>query len=123
MHEYSLVRALFGEVDKLVATAGEVLVKEVRVQVGPLSAVEPLLLCSAFTNLVPRSSIPDAELIVTEVPLTAECLACGHGCEIIGFRFRCPRCESTRLRVTGGDIMLLESITVEPRHAAPEILS
>ena len=120
MHEYSLVRALFGEVEKLASTSGKGIVTEVRVQIGPLSGVEPLLLCSAFADLVPHSAIPAAELIVAEVPLTADCLDCGQECEVAEFRFRCPHCKATRLRVTGGDAMVLENITMEPCLAAPE---
>lgn len=115
MHEYSLVRALLREVDKLLTSAGDVIVTGVRVQIGPLSGVEPLLLTSAFAKLAANSSIPQAELNIEEVPLTAVCRECGLECEIADLCFRCPHCQATSLRVTRGDAMLLDNILVEPR--------
>lgn len=123
MHEHSLVRALFREVEKLVYSAGDVNVTEVRVQVGPLAGVEPLLLASAFSQLAPQSSMPEAELVIEEVALTAKCLDCGQKCEIHDFRFQCPHCQSKRLQVTAGDCMLLRDVTFEslgsPAGVAP----
>lgn len=121
MHEYSLVRALLREVKKLSATAGDVIVTQVRIQIGPLSGVEPELLLTAFANLAPKSSMPEAELFIEEVPLMAECSECGTECEIVKYRFLCTQCYATRMRVTSGDTMLLESIGVQPLSSEAQV--
>jgi len=121
MHEYSLVRALLREVEKLMAKAGDVIVTEVRIQIGPLSGVEPQLLLTAFANLAPDSSLPEAELFIKEVPLMAECSECGSECEIVNFRFQCTHCHATRMRVTSGDTMLLESIGVQSQSSEAQV--
>ncbi len=120
MHEYSLIRALFAEVDKLVATPTDVVI-QVNIQIGPLAGVEPMLLSSAFDDLAPDSSIPEAQLVINEVGLTAKCLDCDRNCEVKHFQFRCPHCHATRLRITGGDAVLLEDIVVETRDTLNEV--
>ena len=68
MHEFSLVRSLLEQVDRLVIEQGGRAAVEVRVEIGPLSGVEPLLVKAAFTQLN-----GDATLIIDEVPLTTRC--------------------------------------------------
>ena len=49
MHEMSLARCLLAQVGHLVEAHGGGTVRSIRVQLGPLSGVEPLLLASAFS--------------------------------------------------------------------------
>jgi hydrogenase nickel incorporation protein HypA/HybF len=116
MHEASLVKALLEQVDRLVSEHDAAAIEEVRVRIGPLSGVEPLLVTAAFERLAPAGAI----LVVDEVPLTARCRDCDELFELTQFRFRCPQCESTDVDVIEGDVFMLESITirrVEPLEA------
>ena len=66
MHEFSLVRSLLEQVGRIVTSQGGRAAVEVRVEIGPLSGVEPLLVKAAFAQLA-----GDGTLIIDEVPLTA----------------------------------------------------
>ncbi len=112
MHERSLVQALIRQVDQVVAENGGGRVAEVRVQVGPLSGVEPLLLRSAFEHCAPATCAANAKLVIDEVPLTAVCEECDHAFELADYRFRCPRCGAKSVRVTQGDDFQLLSVTM-----------
>jgi hydrogenase nickel incorporation protein HypA/HybF len=108
VHEVSLVRSLLEQVNHIVAEQGGRAAVEVRVEIGPLSGVEPLLVREAFTQLD-----GDGTLIIEEVPLVARCDSCDIEFEVENFRFVCPRCESRETRVIRGDAFRLMSVTVD----------
>jgi len=121
MHEQSFVQALIRQVDQVVAENGGGRVAEIRVQVGLLSGVEPLLLRSAFEQCAPSTCAFHARLVIDEVPLTAVCEGCDHIFELVDYRFRCPRCEAKSVRVTQGDEFQLVSVTIGRAEPAGEI--
>ena len=120
MHEHSLVRTLLGQVDRLCKTHGGVSVLEVRVQIGPLSGVEPLLVASAFERLQDGTSAADAELVINEVPLEVQCPHCGQESEIRDFCFRCQRCGHDNVRIVRGDEFQLVSVKLDSIDPYPQ---
>ena len=121
MHERSLVLALIRQTEQVVAENGGGCVSEIRVQVGPLSGVEPLLLQSAFTQCKPEIWNDRVQLVIEEVLLTAECRQCAHSFVIDDFHFRCPLCESDSVRVTQGDQFQLVSVTIDQIDPVPKV--
>ena len=125
MHEVSLVRSLLEQVDHIVTSQGGRAAVEVRVEIGPLSGVEPLLVKAAFAQLAGsrsrETSIRTREacsentptLIIDEVPLTARCQSCHAEFELEHFRFVCPHCDSRETSVVRGDAFRLMSVTVD----------
>lgn len=111
MHERSLARNILAQAEAIAAQQAGGRVREVRVQAGPLSGVEPLLLQSAFEELAHRAG-GTARLVVEEVPLVARC-PCGCEFEVVGFDFLCPRCGDGLARVIQGEDLQLVSITVD----------
>ncbi len=113
MHEFSLVRSLLEQVDRIVVSNHGRTAVEVRVELGPLSGVEPLLVKEAFTQLVAASHHRDAVLVIDEVPLTARCQSCHTEFELEGFRFLCPNCDSRETSVIRGDKFRLMDVTID----------
>jgi hydrogenase nickel incorporation protein HypA/HybF len=111
MHETSLVRSLLAQVDELCAAHGGDSIQEVRVELGPLSGVEPLLMADAFNRQRGDwAAAATAKLIVDRVPLEVRCLACGNGFQPARFNFRCPGCQSGDTKIVRGDGVLLQCI-------------
>lgn len=110
MHEQSLVRSLLKQVELLRCEHDGDSVSEVRVEKGPLSGVESLLLSSAFELLSTGTAAEDATLVIDEVPLMAKCKSCGREFEINNFVFRCPFCSGS-VKVTRGDEFHLISVS------------
>ena len=123
MHERSLAQALIRQVDRIVAENGGGRAAEVRVQVGPLSGVEPLLLQTAFEHCARETSAESASLLIDEVPLTAVCDACDRTFEIADYRFRCRHCAAESVRVTQGDGLLLVSVAIRAVEPAEGVAS
>lgn len=112
MHEASLMRALLKQVAALADEHGGLAIDEIRVRLGPLSGVEPLLLRSAFEQLAPDSAAAGARLEIEEVSLLVRCDDCEAEFEPDGFRFHCLACDSGRTRIIQGDAMILESVAL-----------
>ncbi len=118
MHEQSLVRNLLSQVDEIRRKHDAQRVTEVRVGVGPLSGVEPLLLASAFDLLKSGTAAASAVLIVDEASLLAKCDACDCDFEIEGFRFRCPTCNGSVKVVSGNQCQLVSVDVSKERNTA-----
>ena len=113
MHETSLVRSLLRQVGELLVKHGGSCVETIRVEIGPLSGVERLLVESAFSQIVESTACRGADLVVEEIPLAAVCRECTAEFEVEQFRFLCPCCDSGRVRITGGDQFRLLDVTIE----------
>lgn len=122
MHEKSLVHVLLKQVDAIRRQHQAERVTAVRVEVGPLSGVEPLLLASAFEELVPESTSSGANLVIDEVALLGQCKSCGCEFEVLDFVFRCPTCGGN-VRVTRGDEFQLVSVAVQRGEPTQELAS
>lgn len=118
MHEFSLVECLLDEVVPAIAAEGDVILREVHVECGPLSGVDPVLMETAFDVLAPERIGADCRLVIEPVPLGAECEACGRHFEPTLFDFRCAVCASEKTRVTQGDALILKRIVLEERAPA-----
>ena len=113
MHEASLVRTLLRKVTDLLAEHQGDSVETIIVELGPLSGVEPLLVQSAFDQLVSQSPLAGAQLMINEIPLEAKCRECQALFEVESFRFLCPTCGATNVQVVRGDEFRLLSITIQ----------
>lgn len=113
MHERSLVQTLLNQVQQIVDAEGGGVVKEIQVQVGDLSGVEPLLFESAFAELVTEWFSQECRLVLDIVPVKAECRLCGQCFEVQDYEFLCPACGTGPVEVIQGDQVKLMSITVD----------
>jgi hydrogenase nickel incorporation protein HypA/HybF len=111
MHESSLVRSLLDQVETIRLEQDGLAVDEVRIEIGPLSGVEPLLVSSAFSQLAPACGMNSVRLVIDEVPLSARCPKCGP-VEIELVRISCPNCGSQDVRIVSGDEVRLHSVTI-----------
>ena len=126
MHEVSLVRSLLRQAAEIAAQQGETMIEEIRIEIGPLAGVEPLLVRSAFEQLVTETAAAGttyagARLVVDDVPLQMLCRACREEFLLEGFRCECPGCGSRAVQVLRGDELQLVSITVRERAAYPSL--
>jgi hydrogenase nickel incorporation protein HypA/HybF len=103
MHEASLAQRILRQVEQIESDHPGMAALAVQVEVGPLSGVEPILLVSAFTQIVQESPRRELALTVCEVALTITCQSCHTDSDLENFQFVCPRCGSQQVRVSRGD--------------------
>ncbi len=113
MHEYSVVRSILRQVEQTVGVDVCDLVREIRVNVGEFSGVDPDLLVMAFDQVMEELGISKRRLVVHSTTLRAECGTCGIEFAPVSFVFRCPQCGATETHIVCGEELILESITLQ----------
>jgi hydrogenase nickel incorporation protein HypA/HybF len=118
MHEQSLMRTLLKQVEEIRFEYNAERVQEVRVEVGPLSGVEPMLLASAFAQLASEETVAGARFVIDEVPLLAHCESCDNRFEILDFAFRCPACRGHVTTISGDEVQLVSVSLFDTREVS-----
>ena len=114
MHEFGLCE---GVVDAVRQRAGGRRVTGVRVRFGVRHAVDEESLAQAFSMIAEGTEAAGAAVELVTVPATIDCPDCGYSGETTDLLATCPRCASNNAQISGGDEMVLESIT----YAAPTV--
>ena len=117
MHEYGVCE---GVLDAVRARAGGRKVAAIRVRFGVWHAVDAAALADAFESVAAGTEAADAAIELVTVPAQIACGACGSSADSTDLIAVCPRCASTDVELTGGDEMILESVTYVPEPAASD---
>ena len=72
MHEYSLVQAMFDQIDAVVVARGARCVRRVRVRIGTEAGVEPVLFETAYDVFRVKTICADAPLEIVAVDASDE---------------------------------------------------
>jgi hydrogenase nickel incorporation protein HypA/HybF len=72
MHEYSLVQAMFDQIGVVIDAQQAVAVHRVRVRIGALAGVDPLLFRTAYDVFRVRTPCADAPLDIVDAGATDE---------------------------------------------------
>ena len=114
MHEFGLCE---GVLDAVCQRAGGRRVTGVRVRFGVRHAVDEESLAQAFSMMAEGTEAAGAAVELMTVPATIVCPDCGFRGETTDLLAVCPRCAGANARISGGDEMVLESVT----YAAPPV--
>jgi hydrogenase nickel incorporation protein HypA/HybF len=110
MHELSLCQDLIGQVTALARKHRARSVACVRVQIGQLAGVEPLLLESAFSIARAGTVAELAEMITEVVAPRVACNACGTESEVKPSSLLCKACGGNDTRLVRGDELILARV-------------
>ncbi|MEV0590690.1 hydrogenase maturation nickel metallochaperone HypA [Nonomuraea cavernae] len=115
MHEHGMCEGL---VDLIRRQAGDREITGARVRVGTRHAVVGEAFDQAFAHAAAGTPAENAVLDLVVTPLTVTCRACGGRTESLDVLAVCPVCGGDDVDLTGGDELVLESISYreEPAH-------
>ena len=113
MHELAVCQGLMGQVEQVAMREQAVRVTRIVLQIGPLSGVEPRLLCDAFPIAAAGSLAEGAVLQVESMPIRVECSQCGAQSEATANRLICGACGDWRTRLLSGEELILQSVELE----------
>jgi len=117
VHELSLAQNIAEIAQNAAEANGTGRVVAVFVRVGELSGVVIDSLTFCFSAITAGTPLEGAALRVDRVPVRAQCRACGTGCEIRDFVFRCPACGGGDLEIVTGRELQVSHIEVEEESA------
>jgi hydrogenase nickel incorporation protein HypA/HybF len=110
MHEMSIAEGVLGIVEESARREGLQRVREVRLEIGQLAAVEIEALRFCFDAVVRGSVAEGAVLAIDEMPGTAWCFDCSETVPLAARVDPCPRCGKGRLQVNGGTEMRVKDL-------------
>lgn len=110
MHEISIAEGVLGIVEESARREGFRRVKEVRLEIGRLAAVQTEALRFCFEAVVRGSIAEGAALVIDETPGTAWCFGCAATVPVAARGDRCPRCGGAQLQVSGGTQMRVKDL-------------
>lgn len=110
MHELSVCQALVAQVESIARQHHARAVCAIRLQIGPLSGVDPDLLAHAFTVARAGTVSETAELVIERLPIRVRCGLCGAESEAAANRLLCAHCGDWHTEIVSGDEMLLTNV-------------
>ena len=88
-------------------------VKTVRLEIGPLAAVEPEALRFCFDAATRGTVAENAKLEIITTAASAWCFSCGETVTISERNGVCPNCGSYQVQVTAGDELRIKELEVD----------
>lgn len=113
MHEMSLAEGILQIVEEAAAAQGFRRVKEIRLEIGALSGVEPEALEFSLEVVLRGSLAEGARLVLEPLPGAGFCLDCGERVRIDALYAPCPKCGGFQVQATGGTEMRVKDLLVE----------
>lgn len=113
MHELPATRGMLDVALDAAREAGATRIREIHLVVGELTSMVDDSVQFYFDIIARGTMAEGARLVFRREAALLACDACGHEEEVVPpLRPACPRCESLRLRVTGGQAFRVESLDV-----------
>ena len=115
MHEISLVRTIFRNLEAQFAPEELARMERIQLVIGPLANVDTVLLKNAYDAVVEQEEIRFAatELHVREIPVLISCPVCEATSEVFQYRFVCGNCGKPCANVVQGNELLIESVSLK----------
>ena len=110
MHEASIAQSLLEIVRRAAAGTSVESIVRIEISIGRLKAIEPQLLISCFEFMAENTICEGAELMITAIPISVRCEACGAISDVSGYRFRCGMCNSGALKIISGSELKVDRI-------------
>lgn len=114
MHELSIVSSIVDSVIESLAPYPGASVKEVRLRIGALAAVEEESLQFCYGVATVDTPLAGSILVVNRMPVVVYCSQCKQSSELNGVQsFRCSLCGELTHEVLQGRELEIENIEIE----------
>jgi len=113
MHEMSLCESVIEILQQESEKQGFKKVKQVWLEIGTLSHVEPEAMRFCFDAVKQNTLAAEAKLTIIDIPGTAWCLNCAKNVPVQQRFDECPECGGVQLQVTEGEEMKIKELEVE----------
>lgn len=113
MHELSIVLNIIDIAESEAVKAGAVAVRRIELNIGKLSAVEPMAFEVAWKQAVRNTMLEHAGLVTNYVPGKGKCTECGTVFGMNELFDPCPACGSFFSEVIEGRELQVKSINID----------
>ena len=113
MHELAITESILNIALRHAEQAGAARVTDLHLVVGQLSSIVDDSV-QFYWDMISQGTIcAGARLHFERIPARLLCLDCNQAYTLSGELTGCPRCDSSRIKVTAGDEFRLDSIDIE----------
>lgn len=113
MHELAITEGIIRAAVPEAKKHGARRILEIHLKIGELSGVLPECIQYYF-DIASRGTIAEnARLTVEKIPVTISCPDCGYAGIVDMKKIRCPQCEGTNFKLTGGKEYFVDSLEAE----------
>jgi len=112
MHETGIATEIINIINETMRNRPAVVVRQVRVMIGELTAVLPESLVFAYHALTENTALQNSRLVITIIPVQAYCRTCNKPFTVQEFTFACPFCGQSDIDVTSGNELYIKEIEV-----------
>ena len=113
MHELVIVEGIMKAAIPDAEKHGAKKILAIRLKIGELSGVVPSCIQEYFSLISKGTMAEAAKIEIEKIPITIRCNECGYEGEIGRMRIRCPKCESSQIRILSGKEYFVDSLEVE----------
>ena len=113
MHELSVTESIMNIAKKHADQANAKQVTDIHIVIGALSSIVDDSIQFYWDIITQDTICASAKLHFKRVPAKLICQECNHTYEILDELSPCPKCDSVRVKVVGGEEFWLESIEIE----------
>ena len=113
MHELSLCQGIVDAIEAEARKQDFRRVRCVQLEIGALAGVDGEALRFGWELVSPGTLAEGAALDIVSVPGSAWCFDCQETIEVENYYDPCPRCQSHKLRVSGGEQLKIKQLEVE----------
>ncbi len=110
MHEVGIISAMLKTLERVMVEEKLSHIDKIVLEVGELSGVVPHYMEECFPAAVYKTPFEDLKMELEVVPGTIRCLECGNTFSFQGTRWKCPDCESEKLKLVEGTGLLIKEI-------------
>lgn len=119
MHELAVCESLLSQVRAIADARRADSVGIIKLQIGPLSGVEPDLLIHAFSIARAGRYTEQARLEIETVAIELRCRDCGAESGAAPNRMLCSKCGGWHVDLIRGDEMVLASVELQLEQSDP----
>ena len=113
MHEMSLALSIVDRVKETASREKAVRVMSVEIEVGSLAGVLADSLRFCLDVAANDGGLAETEFRITETRGAGSCRICGATFAADSFLVTCPSCNSDEVSISGGQELLIRSLTIE----------
>lgn len=113
MHEMSICESVVQSLEAIAAREGAKKVTQVSLEIGCFAGVENDALRFCFDAVTKGTIAESARLEIIAQNGQANCFECGNSFEVDSRLAECPKCNSARLMVSGGDALRIKTLEIE----------
>ena len=110
MHELSIARSVINSVEKICHDDHFGKVSETTLDIGTMSGVSKSALLFCWPLATKQTLLEECHLVINEIPLTLECLACNLKSSPEVFIMCCEHCGSGQVRIETGNELKIKNM-------------